>query len=152
VENLAETAAQHTAPHLQEQLGDPGVFSATGMFGIGPGWYHLGTAADELFLGHPGEADFYIFDFGVMADGTARPQGDDVITQFERGLDGILILHESAQIAPGVSYSALAEGSGPHGGFDSRIDYSLVRLEFDQGVPIQMEIGSIGSLSFSEFV
>ena len=122
------------------------------MFGLGPAWYHLGTSANETFLGHPGEADFFVFDFGVTAAGSANPQGRDAITHFERGLDDIVILNGFAEISPGVSYNSVAEGVGRHAGFEETIEYRLVHLEFDQGVAIQIEVGDIGQLRFVDFV
>jgi len=122
------------------------------MFGLGAGWYHLGTSADQTFLGHPGEADFFIFDFGVTSTGSAILQGKDAITHFERGLDDIVILNGFAEIAPGVFYNAVAEGVGRHAGFSDTIEYRLVHLEFDHGVPIQMDVGDIGRLRFVDLV
>lgn len=122
------------------------------MLGLGPGWYHFGTSADETFRGHPGEADFFVFDFGVTTSGQALAQGQDAITHFERALDGIVILNGYAEIGPGVSINSVAEGVGRHGGFEETIEYSLVRLEFVGGVASETQIGDIGHLRFVDLI
>ena len=99
-EHMSANAHSHLPPHLQSQVADPGIFSVSGLYGQGPGWYHLGTGADELFLGHPGEADYFIFDFGVTAVGTASIQGSDATTHFERTLDAIVVLNSFVITAP----------------------------------------------------
>jgi len=123
-----------------------------GLFGLGPAWYHLGTSAAQTFLGHPGEPDFIVFDFGVTVTGSANPQGRDAITHFERGLDDIVVLNSFAEISPGVSYNAVAEGIGRHASFEETIEYRLVHLEFDRGAPIQIDAGDIGQLRFVDLI
>ena len=152
LEHLSDNAQQHLPPGLQGQVADIGVYSETGMLGLGPGWYHIGTAADDLFLGHPGEPDYFIFDFAVTEAGSAQPQGDDVATHFERALDGIVILNSFAEVEPGVSFNSVAEGLGPRAQLEERIEYTLVLLRFEGPVAIETEIGRIGTFGFSEFV
>jgi hypothetical protein len=149
---LADVASQHLPEKLLTKKGDPGVYSDEGLFGLGPGWYHIGTADNQLFIGHPGEADFYILDFDVMASGHADKQGRDTISHFERELDGIVTLNTFAEISPGVSYSAMAEGTGPHGQFEEEITYTLAHLEFVAGEAVQSEIARIGQLRFVDFI
>jgi hypothetical protein len=123
-----------------------------GLFGAGPGWYHLGSSADQIFLGHPGEADYFVFDFGVTSGGSAVGQGFDIATQFERGLDGIIALNSFAIIGPGESFGVVAEGAGAHGRLDDGVDYTLVQLRFEGPLPVQTELAGLGSFGFAELV
>ena len=152
VQNIPGVALQHLPPKLLNELADPGIYSDSGLFGLGAGWYHTGTSADQIFLGHPGAADFYVLDFDVMADGTARAQGVDIITQFERALDGVVALNSFALIAPGVSISTEAQGTGPQDRFEDGVDYSLIHLEFVDGQPLRTELADLGGLRFADIV
>jgi len=150
-QDFSSVALQNLPAKLLAKKGDPGIYSDTGEFGSGPGWYHFGTSDNQLFIGHPGEADFYVLDFGVTASGDANTQGKDTISQFERGLDGIVALDSFAEISPGVSYSAVVDGTRPHGHFDG-IAYILVHLEFVEGTAVETEIADLGLLRFVDLV
>ena len=152
VEHMSATAHTHLPKHLQDQVADPGIYSDTGLYGAGPGWYHIGTSANQLFLGHPGEADYFVFDFAVTANGTGASQGFDVTTQFERGLDDIIVLNSFAIIGPGESFGVAAEGIGPKGKLDEGVDYTLVKLRFDGPVAVETEIARFGTFGFAELV
>ena len=151
-QNLSDSAPQISPDKLIGKKADPGVYSDTGHFGLGAGWYHFGTSENQLFVGHPDEADFFVLDFDVMASGKADKQGKDAITHFERGTDDVVFLNTFAEIAPGVSYSTVAEGTGPRGRFDDGIEFSLVRLEFVGGIPIQTHLTDLGDLRFVDLV
>lgn len=152
LQNFSESALQHIPPKLQAQLGDPGIYFDEGMYGAGPGWYHVGMPADQVFLGHRGQADYYVLDFNVTAGGMATSQGADTVTQFERAIDGVIYLDSFAVISPGVSYSIVATGSGPQGPYDGGVDYSLVHLAFIDSSPVQIDVASLGSLAFADLV
>lgn len=152
VEHMSTIAHIHLPQHLQDQVAETGVYSDTGLYGAGPGWYHIGTSADQLFQGHPGEADYFVFDFSVMANGTGLAQGFDATTQFERALDGIIVLNTFAETAPGESYGVVAEGGGPKSGLDDRVQYTLVQLRFEGPVAVETEIAGIGTFGFIELV
>lgn len=152
VEHMSATAHIHLPKHLQDQVADPGIYSDTGLYGAGPGWYHIGTSADQVFLGHAGEPDYFVFDFGVMANGTGLPQGFDVTTQFERGLDDIIVLNSFAVIAPGESFGVVAEGLGPTAKLDEGVAYTLVRLRFEGPVAVETEIAGFGTFGFIDLV
>jgi hypothetical protein len=152
VEHMSTTARSHLPPHLLIRAADQGVYSETGLFGAGPGWYHLGSSADQIFLGHPGEADYFVFDFGVTASGAAVGQGFDVTTHFERGVDGIIVLNSFAVTGPGESFGVVAEGAGPRGRLDDGVDYTLVQLRFEGPVAVQTELAGLGGLGFAELV
>jgi hypothetical protein len=152
VEHMSTTARSHLSEKLLIRLADEGVYSETGLFGAGPGWYHLGSSADQIFLGHPGEADYFVFDFGVTPGGDAASQGFDVATQFERGLDSIIVLNSFVATGPGESFGVVAEGAGARGRLDDGVDYTLVKLRFEGPVPVQVELAGLGSFGFSELV
>ncbi|WP_374471552.1 hypothetical protein [Phenylobacterium sp.] len=60
----------------------------------GPGWYYFASPGSQAFVGHPGELDVYIRDFGLFGLGdAAAPLGDDTIDVFELGLDRIVTLN-----------------------------------------------------------
>ncbi|WP_331085957.1 hypothetical protein [Phenylobacterium sp.] len=152
VEHMSAIARIHLPQHLRDQVADEGIYSDTGLYGAGPGWYHIGTSADQLFLGHEGEADYFVFDFDVLANGTGRPQGFDVATQFERALDGIIVLNTFAETGPGESYGVVAEGVGPKSGLEDRVHYTLVQLRFEGPVAVETEIARLGTFGFGELV
>ena len=152
VEHMSTTARSHLPQQLLVRAADQGIYSEAGLFGAGPGWYHLGSSADQIFLGHPGETDYFVFDFGVMASGDAVGQGFDVVTQFERGLDGIVVLNSFAITGPGESFGVVAEGAGAQGRLDDGVHYTLVQLRFEGPVAVQTELAGLGSLGFSELV
>lgn len=152
VEHMSAIARTHLPQHLEDQVTESGIYSETGLFGAGPGWYHIGTSANQLFQGHPGEADYFVFDFGVTADGTGVDQGFDVATHFERTLDGIIVLNTFAEIGPGESYGVVASGVGPRAGLEDRVEYTLVKLRFEGPLPIETEIAGVGAFGFSELV
>jgi hypothetical protein len=122
------------------------------LYGAGPGWYHIGTPEDQLFLGHPNEADYFVFDFDVTSTGGFASQGLDVTTQFERALDGIVALDSFATISPVEAYNVVARGGGAHGKLDDSIEYALVRLRFEGPMTVESEIARIGSFGFIELV
>ena len=148
VEHMSPTGRQNLSGHLQEQVADPGVYFSEGLYGAGPGWYHFGTPEDQLFLGHPNEADYFVFDFDVTSTGDFTSQGFDVATQFERGLDGIVTLDSFAIIGQGESYNVVAGAGSAHGRLDASIDYTLVRLRFDGPTAVEIEVGDAGGFGF----
>jgi hypothetical protein len=152
VEHMSTTAQSHLPDHLREQVAETGVYSTEGFYGAGPGWYHFGTSGDQLFLGHPGEPDYFVFDFAVTAAGGAARQGFDTVTQFERGLDGVIALNTFALLAPGESFNVAAEGLGRMGWLDDGVAYTLTRLSFDGPVAVETEIAGLGLLGFAELV
>lgn len=152
VEHMSAIAHTHLPQHLEDQVAEVGIYSDTGLYGAGPGWYHIGTSANQLFVGHPGEADYFVFDFDVTADGTGRSQGFDVTTQFERALDGIIVLDTFAETGPGESYGVVAAGAGPRAGLDDRVHYTLVQLRFEGPVAVETEIAGIGTFGFIELI
>jgi hypothetical protein len=149
---MSDVAKGHLPSGLQAQVADPGVYSETGFLGLGAGWYHFGSAGDEVFLGHTGEKDFYILDFGVTVGGEAADQGLDVITEFERHLDGVLPINAFAPITPGVSFSVVAQGFGPHVRYEDGVDYDLVKLEFQGPVAVQTPLADLGGLRFVDLI
>ena len=152
VEHMSQTAKQNLPSPLQVQVADPGVYLPEGLYGAGPGWYHIGTSQDQVFLGHPNEADYFVFDFDVTSTGNFANQGFDVTTQFERALDGVVPLDTFATISPSEAYNVVAAGGGGHGKLDETIAYALVRLRFEGPMTVETEIGPIGSFGFIELV
>src|SRR5215217_2923902 len=111
-EHISETAkgqlAEH-APHVitttvAEPQPDQGVYRNDGAFG--PGWYHYSTPGDDVWLGHEGESDYYVFDFDIQFDGSLTPQGNDRTNTFESGgVDNILLVNEDGGLVRYVSAS-----------------------------------------------
>jgi len=65
----------------------------------GAGWYHFGTPASEAFVGHPGELDVYVRDFGLYGlTDAAQPQGYDTIDVYEMGRDTVLPLNSDVTV------------------------------------------------------
>jgi hypothetical protein len=152
LEHLSPTAKQNLPGPLQVQVADPGVYLEGGLYGAGPGWYHFGSSEDQFFLGHPNEADFYVFDFDLTSTGGVTSQGYDVATQFELALDGIVVIDNIATIGGGESYIVVARDGGGYGQLDDSIDYTLVRLRFDGSTAIETELARIGTFGFSELI
>jgi hypothetical protein len=150
LEHMSNAARQHIPAPLQAQGADPGVYLAEGLYGAGPGWYHLGTPDAQLFLGHPNEADYFVFDFDVTSHGGFTSQGFDVTTHFDRGLDGIVAVDSFAIIGPGESYGVVARSGHAAGKLDDRIDYTLTRLRFEGPVAVEAEIASVGAFGIVE--
>jgi hypothetical protein len=150
LEHMSNAARNNIPAPLQVQVADPGVYLAEGLYGAGPGWYHLGTPDAQLYLGHPNEADYFVFDFDVTAQGGFTSQGMDVTTHFDRGLDGIVALDSFAIIGQGESYGIVAGAGHAVGKLDDRIEYTLTRLRFDGPVAVETEIASVGAFGIVE--
>jgi len=123
-EHLSDTARAQLAEHAPHVITTPaveppppaneGIYLSSGAFGAG--WYHYSTPGNDVWLGHEGQPDFYIFDFNLQPDGTLSGQGSDFANTFDSGgLDRILPVDTIATNIAGERYE--------------------VRINFSQGQP-----------------
>jgi hypothetical protein len=112
----------------------------------GTGWYHYSTPADQVFGDHGEQINIYVFDFGVIEEGTAIHLGHDLIDTFDAEVDRICFLRtQSRDGGYTVASSVVWKG---HGARRTGSSVQITFFAFD----VAMNATALGTLSVNYWI